>query len=215
MGLNKQKGGMYSFVTHTWNAIRGKCPHDCSYCYMKKFPVGDLRLIEKELETDLGEDKFIFVGSSCDMWADVIPDDWKRAVLVHCCKFDNKYLFQSKNPADFAKFEFPPRTILGTTIETNENYLGVSKAPLPFQRIADIKKLNYPRMISIEPIIAFDLNVLLQWIAEVKPEFVSVGADSKKYRLTEPEPMEVIKLLDGLKQITKVHVKDNLQRIIG
>ena len=27
---------MYEFVTHTWNPIKGKCYHDCSYCYMKK-----------------------------------------------------------------------------------------------------------------------------------------------------------------------------------
>jgi DNA repair photolyase len=35
MPLNPSKGNMYPFVTHTWNPIRGKCPHDCSYCYMK------------------------------------------------------------------------------------------------------------------------------------------------------------------------------------
>jgi len=27
MTLNKQKGNMYGFVTHTWNVIKGKCPH--------------------------------------------------------------------------------------------------------------------------------------------------------------------------------------------
>ena len=51
MGLNKQKGNMYAFVTHTWNPIRGKCPHDCSYCYMKVYPQSDLRFVEKEMET--------------------------------------------------------------------------------------------------------------------------------------------------------------------
>src|SRR3990167_1900105 len=30
--LNKQKGNMYGFVTHTWNPIKGKCSHNCSYC---------------------------------------------------------------------------------------------------------------------------------------------------------------------------------------
>lgn len=37
MVLNEQKGNMYNFITHTWNPIKGKCWHDCSYCYMKKF----------------------------------------------------------------------------------------------------------------------------------------------------------------------------------
>lgn len=27
MGLNKAKGNMYEFITHTWNPIKGKCPH--------------------------------------------------------------------------------------------------------------------------------------------------------------------------------------------
>jgi len=31
MGLNESKGNMYEFVTHTWNAIKGECKHDCTY----------------------------------------------------------------------------------------------------------------------------------------------------------------------------------------
>ena len=30
--LNRQKGNMYPWITHTWNPIKGKCPHDCTYC---------------------------------------------------------------------------------------------------------------------------------------------------------------------------------------
>ncbi|HEA67556.1 MAG TPA: hypothetical protein ENI07_12145, partial [Desulfobacterales bacterium] len=64
---------MYGFVTHTLNTVKGKCPHDCSYCYMKRWgPQPELHFDESELKTDLykyGENQFIFVGSSCDMWA--------------------------------------------------------------------------------------------------------------------------------------------------
>lgn len=35
MALTKSRGNMYPFVTHTWNAIKGMCFHDCPYCYMK------------------------------------------------------------------------------------------------------------------------------------------------------------------------------------
>ena len=31
--LNVAKGNMYEFVTHTWNPIKGICPHGCKYCY--------------------------------------------------------------------------------------------------------------------------------------------------------------------------------------
>ena len=72
---------MYPFVSHTWNVIRGKCPHECIYCYMKKFKVGELRFEEKELKTNLGKGNFIFVGSSIDMWAEQIPDEWIEKVL--------------------------------------------------------------------------------------------------------------------------------------
>lgn len=30
--MNKQTGNMYEWVSHTWNPIKGKCPHDCNYC---------------------------------------------------------------------------------------------------------------------------------------------------------------------------------------
>ena len=38
MGLNLSNGNMYKFVNYTWNPIKGKCLHDCSYCYMKTMP---------------------------------------------------------------------------------------------------------------------------------------------------------------------------------
>ena len=31
--LKKTNGNMYEFITHTWNTVAGKCPHDCKYCY--------------------------------------------------------------------------------------------------------------------------------------------------------------------------------------
>ncbi len=37
MPLNETKGNMYGFVTHTWNPVKGICPHNCSYCYMRKW----------------------------------------------------------------------------------------------------------------------------------------------------------------------------------
>jgi DNA repair photolyase len=36
MPLNKSTGNLYEFVTHSWNPIQGKCPHDCSYCYVER-----------------------------------------------------------------------------------------------------------------------------------------------------------------------------------
>ena len=49
MAMNKQKGNMYGFVTHTWNAIKGRCSHNCSYCYMIPFWKSDVHLDENTL----------------------------------------------------------------------------------------------------------------------------------------------------------------------
>ena len=32
MSLNKSKGNMYPWLTHTWNPLAGECPHKCTYC---------------------------------------------------------------------------------------------------------------------------------------------------------------------------------------
>ncbi|GAI12542.1 unnamed protein product [marine sediment metagenome] len=215
MGLNKQTGNMYAFVTHTWNPIRGKCPHDCSYCYMKVYPQPELHFAEKEMKTNLGQDNFIFVGSSTDAWCDSVPPDWLLNVLRHCRKYSlNRYLFQSKNPTRFNIFiDFmPPDFILGTTIETNRDY-EITQAPTAEARMLAMLDLPMPRMVSIEPIMDFDSDILVNWIRQIAPEFVSIGADSKGHHLPEPPAAKIQLLIEELKQITTIKIKNNLRRL--
>lgn len=215
--LNKSKGNMYPWVTHTWNLIKGKCPHDCSYCYMKRFPQKELHYCATELATKLGNGNFIFVGSSCDPWAKGVPDHMVASMLQHCIEYpNNKYLFQSKNPARFVNFEMPPTFMLGTTIETNRPYSGlISKAPDVKSRYGIMASIgHYPKMVSIEPIIDFDVNIFTAWIKDIRPHFVSIGADSGNNHLPEPSPEKVRTLIDTLRQFTEVKIKDNLRRLI-
>lgn len=215
MGLNKQKGNMYPFVTHTWNPIRGKCPHDCVYCYMKVYPQPELHFAEKEMETNLGQGNFIFVGSSTDMWAEEVPNEWIADVLNHCMAFKNRYLFQSKNPSRFKGWAFPGDVILGTTIETNRHYPLISEAPPPYQRKYVMRRIDkIPKMVSIEPILDFDVPDMIAWMHEIAPEFVSIGADSKNHHLPEPPADKVKALIDALQEITTVKIKDNLKRLL-
>lgn len=54
MHLRESAGNMYGFVTHTWNPIKGLCPHGCEYCYMHQW--GEMkppRLDEKDCRTKL------------------------------------------------------------------------------------------------------------------------------------------------------------------
>ena len=214
--LNKSKGNMYPWVTHTWNVIKGKCPHDCSYCYMKRYTQPELHFDEKELKTNLGTGNTIFVGSSCDMWGSFIPDQWIERTILHCFDHNkNHYLFQSKNPIRFLCYTdiFPDVVLLGTTIETNRHYDFISFSPKTEERRYAIQELNYPIMISIEPILDFDLNVMVKWIREIKPEFVSIGADSSYNYLPEPSSEKVEALIEALKEFAEVKIKDNLKRL--
>jgi len=180
---------------------------------MKVFPQGEYRFVEGELKTNLGEGNFIFVGSSTDMW--VASSHWLAPVLGHCGKYRNRYLFQSKAPQQFGEHEFPPDTILGTTIETNRPYGDISKAPFVGDRFAEMLKVALPKMISIEPIMDFDLDILVGWVEEIAPEFVSIGADSKGHHLPEPSTEKTRQLIEQLRGTTTVKIKDNLKRLLG
>ena len=219
MPLNKSKGNMYPFITHTWNTIKGKCPHDCSYCYMKRFPQNDIRFDHKELETDLGKGNFIFVGSSCDMWADDVPVPWISNTLNNCNKFDNKYLFQSKNPKRFYDFEgfFPKTTYLGTTIETNRTYPEMGNTPTPTDRAMTLHHHSYyfPTMVTVEPIMAFDVDSLAYLVHLCNREWINIGADSKGHGLPEPNADKIKELIGDLRNDgIEVKVKDNLRRFM-
>ena len=215
MALNISKGNMYNFVTHTWNVIKGECYHDCSYCFMKRWgSQNPIRFDEKELKTNLGKGNFIFVGSSNDMFADNISEEWIKSTIDHCKKYDNKYLFQSKNPARMRQFNLPANSVVCTTIETNRWYPEVmNNSPHPKERINGIKSLNYPKYINIEPIMDFDMDELLDMISSCHPEQVSIGANSGNVKLPEPSEEKVASLIEELGIFSSVE-KSNLKRLL-
>jgi hypothetical protein len=62
----------------------------------------------------------------------------------------------------------------------------------------------------------FDLNEMLTLIYLCSPEWVNIGADSKKNNLPEPSPEKIQALIDGLqKGKIEVKLKSNLKRLIG
>lgn len=191
---------------------------------MKVWKQKPLRLVEKELNEDLGNENFIFVGSSTDMFAKDVPEEWIARVLNQCAKHRNKYLFQTKNPARLIHFNpflisilthNMRKIVLGTTIETNRFYKEfMGKAPKPIKRAEALSAFIYPKMVTIEPIMDFDLHDLVEMIKAVDPEWVNIGADSKGHKLPEPSKEKVLALIKELKLFTDVKIKDNLKRII-
>jgi DNA repair photolyase len=216
MGLNKQKGNMYGFITHTWNAIKGKCFHDCSYCYMKKWgEQKPVRFDLKELNTDLGKDNYIFVGSSCDMFAKNIAPEWIQGILNHCRQYNNHYLFQTKNPSRLQFFEFPKKTTLCVTIESNYD-IDKNYAPKIKDRVYDFANIDkFTKMLTIEPIMDFDIDRLCDIVDLINPIQVNIGADSGNNHLKEPSNDKILSFIKCLKDSNiKVFEKDNLKRLI-
>jgi len=214
---------MYNFINFTWNTVKGVCPHNCSYCYCKRWgKQPELHFDKRELKTDLGEDNFIFVGSSCDLFAEAIPHDWIINTLNWCNRYSmNSYLFQSKNPARMGEYllgngiDHNPATVC-TTIETNRRFECMGATPTPWDRAYAMAELGaFPRYVTIEPILDFDLEPMVELIRRCEPEQVNIGADSGGHHLPEPSAVQVLALIDELSKFTRVEKKENLARILA
>ena len=229
MGLtknNQKMGNMYEFVTLMYSPIRGKCKHECTYCYVKDTakrynkPLKDLFIDRRDLKKDLGTGETVFVCYTCDLFADDVPAEWIEQVLAHLCEYpNNRYLLQSKNPKRMLDFteKFPPDVLLGATIETNRKEYYESKAPTFTERaeaLGELSKLGYETIVTIEPILDFDLEPLVDIIVTANPVWVNVGADSKGHDLPEPSPEKVAALIETLKEKTDVELKRNIDRIL-
>jgi hypothetical protein len=179
-----------------------------------------VRFDDKELKTDMGEGNFIFVGSSCDMFANDIPVEWVFRTIEKCRQHDNRYFFQSKDTGSMLYFE----DFLGdlncsvcTTIETNRFYeVIMGKSPLPETRSFWFKRGfdRCDKYVTIEPIMDFDLKPMVEIIKRCSPVQVNLGCDSGHNKLPEPSKSKVLDLIGELERFTVVHNKKNLGRLL-
>jgi len=158
------------------------------------------------------DDEFIFL---CD-FGDVFfaPSSFLEQIALFCLRYpDRQFLLQSKGPECFLNQEFPSNVLLGTTMETNQIifdtpspftvYPDISKAPLPLTRFLHMKALKHPRkVVTIEPILDFDLDEFLPLITSIEPECVYVGYDSHPgvNKLPEPPLENTIALIRRLRE---------------
>lgn len=219
------KGNMYEFVYDTKNPICGACGHECKYCYVesrkKRFPVirnkysGEIRLDEKVLKGKLKEGEFYFVQSMGDLFAKNVPDHIIVEVFKWLNKYsDSMYLLQSKNPGRFIEFAefFPRNTVFGTTIESNRDYKGMSKAPKIIDRVDAMISLacqDYRTMVTIEPVLDFDIDIMAMIMNDMEPEWINLGADSGGNKLPEPSKEKLLELMSKveIRQKTKNYGK--------
>jgi DNA repair photolyase len=174
-----------------------------------------VRFDEKELKTDLGKDNFIFVGSSCDMFADDIPEMWIEKTLLICDNFtENKYLFQTKNPKNIRRI-LAHESIVCITIESDIYYKDVMKnSPMPLLRFEESKYIRHPLYITIEPIMDFNIDLFHLHLKDLNPVQINIGADSGNNNLPEPPKEKILELISELEKFTKVKQKSNLKRLL-
>lgn len=69
-------------------------------------------------------------------------------------------------------------------------------------------------MITIEPIMDFDLSEMIDIVQVSDPDWVNVGANTNhKVKLTEPDSGKVKGLIKELRKIAEVKIKPNLKRL--
>lgn len=197
----------------------------------KRFYQGPIRLVEKELKVNYGSGRTIFIDHMIDLFADGIPNENIEKVLAHCRQYpENTYVFQTRDGLrayhyylemdDDCNSLFPPKFIIGTTIETNREELlkQYSKAPDTYWRRSGMSWLDAPEktFITIEPIMDFDLEPFVKMLSHTQKDFINIGADSKNQHLPEPSKEKTLELIDSLRGCGfDVRLKENLNRIIG
>ena len=215
---------MYLAVT-PWNVFKG-CRFQCSYC-KPSFQAQAKRQLHncracydftphehKERLGKMPKGDIIWPGSSGDIsFCD--SGFLQRIIIKTWWNLDKTYYFQSKNPKCFNQYlrGFSPKTILLTTLETNRDvgYDKISKAPPPSVRARDFAALPWPRkIVTIEPIMDFDIVDFFEMIMACKPEAVYIGFNSKPKAVRLPEPdlfqaRNLIKILksEGIQVIEK------------
>jgi DNA repair photolyase len=201
----------------TWNPVKG-CLHECIYCWAKKYAIERLcntekykdgfapKLAENELSKRF-RNQFVFVSDMGDLFGDWVPSEWILKVIDATRRSSSSdFLFLTKNPKRYKEFVHLCREniVLGATIETNRVY-DFSKAPPVTERAQVMAELDWKRKyISIEPILDFDFEQLVQMIENVTPERVAIGYDNYDNRLPEPSLPKTKQLIEKLNTFTEV-----------
>ena len=205
--------------TKTWNPFKG-CRFDCTYCKptfkaqakRQKHNCAQcydyLPHYHEERLTRIPARESIFVCGNADI--SFCEPAFTRRIIDQIKQHSERrpgktFYFQSKRPSYLAQFlsEFPKNVILLTTLETNRDGPAVSKAPVPSERYRQFKSLDYPRkVVTIEPIMDFDVDIFTGWIQDLHVEYVWLGFNSHPQSLKLPEPspekvQEFVGLLAG------------------
>jgi hypothetical protein len=150
-----------------------------------------------------------------DLFCDAVPSDWIGRILKIVKQHpDREFLFCTKNPKRYHDFSFPENCILGVTIETNRDELCIrySRAPRPSERFEAMATLEHPRrFMSNEPIMDFDIEVMVDWARAIAPEICEIGYDNYYRKLPEP-PLRKVEQYIAAKRGLGIDVREKKLR---
>lgn len=189
----------------SWEPIRGTCPYLCGYCDV---PVLDKRqpfLEDEFIDFNLQKPTFVNIGYDTELFGPWIPDRWLEKILGHCRQYpETTFRFLTKNPARYHGFwnQFPNKTILGVSLESNRKYR-FTKAPTPKQRVEAMTglPLSRDRFVNIAPMMDFDMDEMISLIERVKPTWIFVYAEHFGHKIDKPSFEKAGELL---RKLTKV-----------
>ena len=203
---------MYKLSVKQWNPFVG-CEFDCVYCessfqaQLKRWAKDNCEKCYKyiphehsgRLDQPLPKTKYMqFIFALANSDPAFCPTDYLEKIAGRMRREPDKtFLIQSKQPSTFNRVKWSNNIILGTTVETNkcELYKGVSRAPMPPLRVAELAKINHPpKMLTFEPVLDFDVPAMVEYAEIVNPCMIWMGYDSKKCGLPEPSLDKFIKL---------------------
>ena len=231
-----KKKGMYP-NTKTWNPAVG-CKFACKYCEptfqaavawstqqrrvncdgcLKYYPHEHPERLSKFPSEDI---IFAFGNGDISFYSQEFVEKAIDSLIVHLqrSRKSKTVYFQSKDPKCLAKYfdrliPIKDSVVMLTTLETNrdEGYSDISKAPLPSDRYRDFLNLDWKRkIVTIEPVMDFDLDEFVNWIQQISPEAVYLGFNSKPeaVKLPEPSPEKFWQLQNALSSFVEVRLKD-------
>lgn len=217
------KGKMFGCVTCTFNPIVG-CLHGCKYCWARQLALTKLKHTKKygdgfypklwkpAFKRKFKPDDFVFVSDMGDLFGWWVPPERIEQVFKHIKKFPKTtFLLLTKNPERYRSIKITVNCVCGATVESDIDHK-VSGARPPESRLLHMIMVKHKRkMISIEPIMRFNMRRFVNWLREIKPEFVYVGLDNYNNHLPEPSIEEIDNLIRELEQFTKVYVKESVE----
>ena len=221
---------MFESVDDTWNVVKG-CRHGCTWCWARACAETCLKhnpryrdgfepaFFPSDLEKRFKPDQLILVTEMGDLFGQWVPGPWIAAVLgVIRAHPQTDFLLLTKNPARYHSWTWllPGNACIGTTIETNRPH-GGTRAPQPEERALAMMTHSHPcKFLSIEPLMDFDLPVLLNWIEAIAPDIVEIGADSYGNNLPEPCEEKARELVAQLSRLPlDLYIKDTTERLLG